>query len=88
MTSQEGLHYNFHTKQVYKSLVALEQFYKEPHWMHNLIQKLNSVTVPVFYLPFPAAVLVYVRVCCLSIPSPRSLPCSLEQAWSEQQSGG
>lgn len=30
--------------------------------MHSLRQKLNLVTVPVFYLPFPAAVLVYVRV--------------------------
>lgn len=59
MTSQEGFHYNFHINQRYKSLGALEQFYEEPHWMHNLRQKLNLVTVPVFYLPFPA--LVYVR---------------------------
>lgn len=61
MTSQEGFHYNFHTNQVHKSLAALERFYKEPHWMHNLWQQLNLVTGPVFYLLFPVAVLVYVR---------------------------
>lgn len=59
MTSQEGFHYNFHTHQVYKSLVALEQLYKEPHWMHNLRQKLNLVTVPILYPPSLA--LFYVR---------------------------
>lgn len=61
MTSQEGFHCNLHTNQVYKSPVALKQFYKEPRWMHNLRQKLNSLNVPVFYRLFPVAVLIYVR---------------------------
>lgn len=52
--------------------------------MHNLRQKLNLVAVPLFYLPFPVAVLVYVRF-LLSKYSFSQISVLFCRAWSEHQ---